>query len=169
MKTALRINLLLATLLGFALPGLGQGSLSRFTTVAPNTLVRGKSFVASSTNGFTISAQRDFDYSVAISVTTATRYWFQDSPRQSEVLVAAGRYENATLWAQATPVNPRLAFAATGRSPDTHAVTFAARNMDYRQGNTITGFDAAISHYDESQTPVWLQGNIRFANVNPVP
>ena len=169
MRTALCSSFLLVGLLGSAWPVSGQGSMSRFTTTARTTIGWGKSPIASSTNGFTISAQRDFDYKVAIAVSSATRYWFQDCPRQSEILCATVRYENATLWAQATPLSPGLAFAAACRSPDTRAVAIAARTIEYREGSTINRFDAASPQDDDSQTPVWLQSNVRFANVNPVP
>ena len=169
MKTAPRISLFLAVLLGFASPGFGQGSMSRFTASAQSPFGPNKSPASPSTNGFTISAQRDFDRSIAITVSSATRFWFQDASRPSESLVAAGRYANATLWAQASRATPVLAFGANSQPLNTHGSLVMLRNREYGPANTISRLDAALSQYDENQLASWIQSNIRFANVDPVP
>src|SRR6266540_794507 len=169
MKTALRISLFLTVLLGFASPGFGQGSMSRFTASARSNFGPNKSSASPSTNGFTISAQRDFDRSVAITVSSATRFWFLDATAPSESLVAAGRYENATLWAQATRATPGLAFSANSQPLNTPGSLVMIRTREYGPANTISRRDGALSQYDESQLASWIQSNIRFANVDLVP
>jgi len=169
MKTALRICLLLVVILGYGSPGFGQGSMSRFSTSAQGAIGRGKSLACSSTNGFTISAQRDFDRSVAITVSSATRYWFLDASAPSESLVAASRYENATLWAQATPASRGLAFAGNSRTLHNPSGALTVMAREYRPGTTIHPIDAGYSHYDEGQLGAWIQSHIRFANIDPVP
>ena len=167
MKTAPGISLLLATLLGFASPAFGQGSMSRFTSAAQNTVGRDKAISAPPTKGFTISAQRDFDHSVAITVSSATRYWFQEFSAPSEVLVATGRYENATLWAQATPVSHGLAFAGNGRNPRYLSGSITVMAREYSPGYPNNRVGAGDSPNDETQLAAWIQSNIRFANADP--
>ena len=169
LKSALRISLLLAAIHGFALPGFGQGSMSRFTTPAQMASGRGKSLSSPSTHGFTISAQRHFDHCVAMTVSSATRYWFLDASAPSESLVAASRYENATLWAQATPASRGLAFAGNSRTLHNPSGALTVMAREYRPGTTIHPIDAGYSHYDEGQLGAWIQSHIRFANIDPVP
>jgi hypothetical protein len=169
MKTAPRISLFLAVLLGFASPGIGQGSMSCFTVSAQSPFGRNKSPASPSTNGFTISAHRDFDRSVAITVSSATRFWFLDATAPGESLVAAGRYGNATLWAQASRAAPVLALIGNSQPLNTRGSLVMTRNREYGPVNTISRLDAALSQYDESQLASWIQSNIRFANVDPVP
>jgi hypothetical protein len=40
---------------------------------------------------------------------------------------------------------------------------------EYGPANTISRPDAALSQYDEGDLASWIQSNIRFANVDPVP
>ncbi len=169
MKTAPRISLFLAALFAFASPGFGQGSMSRFTPSAQSLFGPNKSPASPSTNGFTISAHRDFDRSVAVTVSSATRFWFLDASAPRESLVAAGRYENATLWAQASRATPSLAFGGNIQPLNTHGGLAMIRHREYGPANTISRLDAALSQYDESQLASWIQSNIRFANVDPVP
>jgi hypothetical protein len=167
MKTALRISLLFGALMGYASPGLGQGSMSQFTASARDKL--GKPLASPSTNGFTLSAQREFDRGVAITFSTATRYWFPDSATPGEVLVASSRYERPTLWAQALPDRSEIAIAASGRSLNGHGGLFYARNIENGLVGTSSRFDARVSLYDDGQLADWIQSNIRFARVDPVP
>ncbi len=168
MKTALRISLVLAAVFGFASPGFGQGSMTRFATSAQNPFGRSKSLSSPSTNGFTISAQRHFDDCVAITVSSATRYWFLDFSAPSESLVAAGRYENATLWAQAASAKPGPAFAGNGRTLHNPGGVMTVMAREYSPGYGINRVDADYSHSDEGQLSDWIQRNIRNANVSPV-
>ena len=169
MKTALRISLLFATLVGFASPGLGQGSMSRFTVSAHDNIGRDKPLASPSTNGFTISAQREFDRGVAITHSSATRYWFLDSATPGDVLVASSRYERPTLWAQALPVKSEIALAASGRSLNRHGELFYGRNIENGLVSTSSRFDAGLSLYDDGQLASWIQSNVRFVRVDPVP
>jgi hypothetical protein len=169
MNTALRISLVLAALPGFASAGFGQGSMSRFTTPEQIASRPGKSISSPSTNGFTISAQRHFDNCVDMTVCSATRYWFQDISAPSESLVAAGRFENATLWAQASPAKPGPAFPGNGRTLQIPGGAMTVMAREYRPGYAINRVDGGYSHYDEGQLAVWIQKNVRFARVDPVP
>lgn len=169
MKTALRISLLLAILVGLAWPGLGQGSMSRFTASAKSNVWGGKALTAPSTNGFTISAQREFDRSVAITVSSATRFWFLDASAPKESLIAASRYQNATLWAQVSGANPTLALAGNSQFSNPHSSLVKTRNLEYNPDNTASRVDAGLAQYDEKQLDDWIQRNIRFANFDPVP
>lgn len=168
MKTALHASLFLVALIGFEWAGYGQGSMTRFTGSAQSAIGRTKSLGAS-TNGFTISAQRDFDRSVALTFTAATRYWFQETVAPRDALVTGSRYENATLWAQATPANSGLFLAANVRSPGTADGLPNARRIENSPESPSYRFDAGVSLYDEGQLDVWIQSNIRFATVDPVP
>ena len=169
MKTEFRISLFVAAFLGLAAQGFGQGSMTRYTASARNALGPGKSFVSPSTNGFTISAQRRFDQSVAITVSSATRFWFLDPTGTSDAMVAGGRYENTSLWAQASPAGPVLAFAGNGQSLNAHSHQFSLRNLEYSAVQTIPQLDNYSAQYDEGQLTAWIQNSIRFVKVDPVP
>jgi hypothetical protein len=169
MKTALRISLFLAITVGLAWPGLGQGSMSRYTAAARPSVWGGKSLTTPSTHGFTISAQRDSDRSVAITVSSATRFWFLDASAPRQSLVAAGRYQNAALWAQASQTIPTLAFAGNNQSFNPQSSLKNSRNLGYNPDNSASRVDAGLSQYDEKQLDTWIQRNIRFANVDLVP
>ena len=169
MKSALRISLLLAAVFGFVSAGLGQGSMSRYTTPAPNTYGRVKPPASPSTNGFTISAQRHFDNCVAMTVNSATRYWFHDLSAPSESLIAAGRYANATLWAQNSASKPGIVFANANRIVNANSGLLNARRIEFSLGGSMPPSDTSFSRYDEGQLAAWIQSNLRFARVDPVP
>ncbi len=169
MKTALRISLVLGAVFAFASPGFGQGSMTRFTASAQSPFGRTKSLSSPSTNGFTISARRHFDDSVAITVSSATRYWFLDLSAPSESLVAAGRYENATLWAQVASAKPGPAFAGNGPTLHNPGGVMTVMAREYNPAYAINRVNAGYSHDDEDQLPAWIRSNVRFARVEPVP
>jgi hypothetical protein len=82
MKTKVRIGLVLAAVFGLSIPGFGQGSMFFFTSSPQSIIGQGETFTASSTNGFTISAQRNVDNGVSVIISSETRYWFR-APRPS--------------------------------------------------------------------------------------
>jgi len=169
MKTEVRIGLIVAVLLGTAAQGFGQGSMSRYATSARNTLGPGKSSSSPSTNGFTIGAQRHLDQKVAITVSSATRFWFLDPIGTSDAVVAEGRYGNTSLWAQRSPAGPVLAIGGNDRSLNASSRQFSLRNLEYNAGQAIPQFDPDSTLYGEGQAAAWMQSNIRFVKVDPVP
>jgi len=104
-----------------------------------------------------------------MTVSSATRYWFLDFSAPRESLVAAGRYENAALWAQTSPARPGVVFAGNGRTLHNLSGSITVMAREYSPGYAINRADAGYSHYEEGQLAAWIQSNIRFANVNPVP
>jgi|GEM_PF-5297421 hypothetical protein len=166
MNSAPRISLLLTLLLGFAWPGLGQGSLACYTTSAQDMVGRGRALASSSTNGFTISAHREFDRNLAITVSAATRYWFLDSSASSEAQLASNPYRHSTPWAQASSRNLGGALVVAARSPNAHGVLSGTRSFS-SAGYAGSQFETAVSLYDEGQLAAWVQKNVRFAKVDP--
>ena len=169
MKTEFCISLIAAAFLGLAAPGFSQGSMSRYTASAQNTLGRGKTLSSPSTKGFTISAQRRFDQSVVLTVSSATRFWFRDPSGTTDSMVSAGRYENTSLWAKASPARPVLVFADNGRPLNARGGQFSLRSLECSTVHPIPRFDPDSAQYDESQLAAWIQSNIRFVKVNPAP
>ena len=169
MKTAKRISLILAALVGFAVTGLSQGS-TLFSFSSPQSWIgQGESFTAAATNGFAITALRNVDNGVSLSISDGTRYWFLDFAAPGDAPLAAGQYNNATRWPFQDPGSPGMNFAGNGRTDNTLIGYFNVLTVEYGPGNTINRFDADFLQYDEGQPSAWNQGSIRFDGFAPVP
>jgi hypothetical protein len=169
MKTVKRISLVLAALLGMAVTGMGQGSTFFFFSSPQSWIGQGESFTAAATNGFAITAQRNADNGVSLSITDGTRSWFLDFAAPGDAPLTVAQYNNATIWPLQSPTSPGMNFSGNGRTDTTLIGYFNVLNVEYGPGNTINHFDADFLQYDEGQPAAWNQGSIRFDGFAPVP
>ena len=116
MKTSIRLSLVLAGILSLLNSGFGQGSTFFFTSSPQSIIGQGETFTASTTNGFTITAQRNINNGVSLVISSETRYWFLDFAAPGDAPIAVGLHDNATLWPYQSPSSPGLLFSGEGRS-----------------------------------------------------
>jgi hypothetical protein len=166
MRPQFRTALVLATFLGSVLSGLGQGSMFYFTSTPQSIIGQGETFTASSTNGFTISAERNVNNGVSLIISSETRYWFLDFAAAGSVQLTSGTYNNPSV--VPTPSTPGLLFSGEGRSVSTIGGYFNIITVDYGPGNTINQFEANFVQYDEGDINQANSGTIRFG-LTPVP
>lgn len=169
MKTSIRLSLVLAGILSLLNSGFGQGSTFFFTSSPQSVIGQGETFTASTTNGFTITAQRNINNGVSLVISSETRYWFLDFAAPGDAPIAVGRHDNATLWPYQSPSSPGLLFSGEGRSVSSLSGSFNVLAIDYGPGNTINRFDADFLQYDEGVLAQSNEGRIRFDGLNPVP
>jgi len=169
MKTIVRISLFLAALVGVAATGLGQGSVFFFTSSSNSWVGQGESFTASSTNGFTITAQRLPNNTVSISIVSPARSWFLDFAAPDGALLATNQYFGAEQTPNQPAGVPGMNFYSNTRSSSSIVGYFDVIAVEYGPGNTINRFDADFLQYDEGQSARWNQGSIRFDGFAPVP
>jgi hypothetical protein len=169
MKSTLRISLVLSLFLNFAGSALGQGTMFFFTSTPQSTIGQGETVTASSTNGFTITAERNSHNGVSIVIVSETRYWFLDFAAPGDAPLVVGQYNNATLWPNPSGGSPMMSFSGEGRVNATSITgNFNVLAIDYGPGNVINRFDADFLQNDGGDPAQANQGMIRF-DINPVP
>ena len=168
MKLTVRRSLILAIFMSLTGSMSGQGSMFYFTSTPQSTIGQGETFTASSTNGFTITAERNSHNGVSIVIVSETRYWFLDFAAPGDAPLASGQYNNVTLWPTSSGGSPMMSFSGEGRNVTSISGSFNVLAIDYGPGNGINRFDADFTQYDGGDLAQANQGMFRF-DFSPVP
>ena len=168
MKSTVRIVLILLALFGAATSARAQGSMLWFTSTPQSVIGQGETFTASTTNGFTISADFNANNGVSFVISSETRYWFLDFAAPGNAQITPGLYSNAMIFPSQTGPNPGMLFWGEGRIVTSVSGYFNVLEVDYGPGNTVNRFYADFLQNDQGDPSQMNMGMIRF-DLNPVP